>query len=512
MSWVSKTWNWCSNAAYKLARINRTNNQWVPRSTHGEEAIKEAWELLAARTRDLAINTPIGKRIGETLADLIIGSGIQSYAVPFSRDILSKLDTDDLLRQRLINDLEYSLESDDFFIDWAKHGDADGDGTWFDLERLACFELVNSGNAILLECSVPSRERKIPLCYQVIERDQLDDTKDRPAGPGQTRILNGIEYDARNRKVAYWIYRDHPAGTNYMQASLDSVRVPASRVIHVYLRFRPTQRTGTPWTQEAAQAIKDTDWYIGNELTSSAIAALLTVIHKSERHNNLSGLADGMDDEDRYGNPLVKLGAGLIFRGGPDDELEIAESKRPNRDAGPFLQEMRIEQAMGAGLSPSRLTRDYRNHSYTSARASHLDDDAHIRPLQRWFSEHVSLPIRRKVNEQAAAMGMFASVTPTEFRRERDKFQQFEALGPGREQLDPETETEASVAKLRSGLSTLQLENGRRQQHWVRLLLQQAIERRVAEALGVPLDFSKGQGGQPGEGRQSQPDEEREAA
>jgi len=484
-----------ADESYKAARVNRTNHNWQPKTHAGEDAIREAWELMSARSRDLAINSPTAKAIAGTLADLIVGAGLQSYAVPFSTDVLSMLDTPDLLRTKILRDLEYSLESDEFFERWSKTADADSENSWGELERLAMYELINAGNAILLEVLQPSADREIPLCYQLIERDQLDATQDRPGAPGMNRIQNGIEYDARNRKVAYHIYDAHPASNYDYRGLALSSRIPASRIIHAYMRFRPSQRSGHPWAQEAHQSIRDGDWYMGAELTSAALGALLTFIHRSPNHDLLHGLSDGMDDDsDEHGNPLMKLGAGLIFKGGVDDNIEIAESKRPNRDAAPFIAEIRTEQAMGAGISPSRLTRDYRNHSYTSARAAHLDDDAHIKPLQRFFASKISLPVRRKVNAMAAGMGLFKSKTPREFRRDMVRLQQFEALGPGREQLDPEKETEAAISKLRAGLSNLQIENGRRQQHWVRVLLQRVIEDNVSAALGITLDYSKGQG------------------
>jgi len=484
-----------SDESYKAARVNRTNHNWQPKSHSGEDAIREAWELMSARSRDLAINSPVAKAIAGTLSDLIVGGGMQSYAVPFSTDVLSLLDTPDLLRTKILQDLEYSLESDEFFERWSNHADADGENTWGELERLAAYEMINAGNAILLEVLQPSADREIPLCYQLIERDQLDTSKDRPGSPGTNRIMNGIEFDDRNRKVAYHIFDAHPSSNYDYRGLALSSRIPASRIIHSYMRFRPSQRSGHPWAQEAHQSIRDGDWYMGAELTSAALGALLTFIHKSPNHDLLRGLSDGMDDDnDEYGNPLMKLGAGLIFKGGADDEIEIAESKRPNRDAAPFMRQIRTEQAMAAGISPSRLTRDYQNHSYTSARAAHLDDDAHIKPLQRFFAAKISLPIRRRVNAMSAGLGLLRSKTPREFRRDMVRLQQFEAMGPGREQLDPEKETEAAISKLRAGLSNLQIENGRRQQHWVRVLLQRVIEDNVSEALGVTLDYSKGQG------------------
>lgn len=482
--------------SYKAARVNRTNYTWQPKTHAGEDAIREAWDMMLARSRDLAINSPTAKAIAGTLSDLIVGAGLQSYAVPFQADVLSMVDQPEVLRGKILRDLEYALESDQFFDRWGNAADADGENTWGELERLAMAEMINAGNAILLEVLQPSPDREIPLCYQLIERDQLDVTRDVPGAPGQNRIQNGIEYDARNRKVAYWIYDAHPASTSDYRASQSS-RIAASRIIHAYMRFRPSQRSGHPWAQEAHQSIRDGDWYMGAELTSAALGALLTFIHKSPSYPYTNGLADGIGDtEDDYGNPIMKLGAGLVFQGGVEDSIEVAESKRPNRDAAPFIAELRTEQAMGAGISPSRLTRDYRNHSYTSARAAHLDDDAHIKPLQRFFASRISLPVRRRVNAMAAGMGLFASKTPREFRRDMVRLQQFEALGPGREQLDPEKETEAAISKLRAGLSNLQIENGRRQQHWVRVLLQRVIEDQVSAALGVTLDYSKGQGGE----------------
>ncbi len=495
-------WGWLSNLlrssdeSYKAARVNRTNYTWQPKAHAGEDAIREAWSMMVARSRDLAINSPTAKAIANTLADLIVGAGLQSYAVPFTSDVLSMIDEPDLLRTKILQDLEYSLESDQLFERWGLTADADGENTWGELERLAMYEMVNSGNAILLEVLQPSPDREIPLCYQLIERDQLDTSHDQAGSAGVNRIQNGIEYDGRNRKLAYWIYDAHPSST-YDYRAWQSTRIPASRIIHAYVRFRPSQRSGHPWAQEAHQSIRDGDWYMGAELTSAALGALLTFIHKSPSYPYTNGLSDAIgDSEDDYGNPIMKLGAGLVFQGGVEDSIEVAESHRPNRDAAPFIAELRTEQAMGAGISPSRMTRDYRGHSYTSARAAHLDDDAHIKPLQRFFAAKISLPVRRQVNGMAAGMGLFASKTPREFRRDMVRLQQFEALGPGREQLDPVKETEAAISKLRAGLSNLQIENGRRQQHWVRVLLQRVIEDQVSAALGVTLDYSKGQGGE----------------
>ena len=78
---------------------------------------------------------------------------------------------------------------------------------------------------------------------------------------------------------------------------------------------------------------------------------------------------------------------------------------------------------------------------------------------------------------------------------------------PGRELLDPYNEGEARTARLRTGLSTFKEECARRNQHWIRVLMQQAIEKRVFEMYDIQHDWTKsgsGPAGAAGENQQQQ--------
>jgi hypothetical protein len=106
-----------------------------------------------------------------------------------------------------------------------------------------------------------------------------------------------------------------------------------------------------------------------------------------------------------------------------------------------------------------------------------------------------SAPITR-FNAIAAAVGMFSTVSPDEFTANLRRYQRFEAMGPGRDLLDPDSETNAAISRLRAGLSTLKIECAKRGLHWVRVMRQAKLENQLAAILGVKLDFSKGNGGQ----------------
>jgi lambda family phage portal protein len=495
-----------TSEAYKGAQVGRLTKNWMPEHRSGDAAISESWSLLTSRVRHEVRNSPLFKRARSTLIDLVVGSGIMTFAA-------TNLDDGDDVENL---DLDFALESDEFFEDWAQDwADVEGKLSLYDMQRLAFGETVEVGDGFLLECHRKDPGRPISLCYQLLEREQLDTFKDRPRSPGVNRITNGIEFDEANRPVAYWFYDAHPFDTSASGgSSFESRPVPASRVKHLFVPFRPSASIGISWFCALAQVGRDRDWYLGNELTTGALAALLTVLVKRKHPGaGTLGMEDGDDAEDDLGNELLKLGHGLVFEGGVDDEVEIIESKRPgSANANAFIDMIDHDAAAAMDLSYYRLTGRYSNTSYTAVRGAQLDDDAHTRPLQNYVGRRLGLQIRRKVNAQAAAMGLYRNLTAREFVLDQRRYQKFDVLGPGREQLDPEKETEASISKLRAGLSTLKIECGRRQLHYIRVLRQMALEKRLAGQLALTLDFSKGQGSRAEKTTTAAGSEERDAA
>jgi capsid protein len=163
-------------------------------------------------------------------------------------------------------------------------------------------------------------------------------------------------------------------------------------------------------------------------------------------------------------------------------------------------------------LAHATLTGRYDQVNFTSARAAKLDEDAHFRPLQNWAARLVALPSRREFHRQAIGLGLLKSVSASEYLKNQRKFDRFDAIGPGRDLLDPETETNAATGLLRSCLTTLKQSCARRGLHWIRVLRQVALENHVLDTLDIALDLSKGQGGQATGNTRSKADQEAAAA
>ncbi len=435
-----------AQSPYNAGKITQMNRNWQPSHFSGDSAIAASWDLTTARVRDLIRNEPILRRARNKLARMIIGTGLQTFS-----DVES-------LETEYNPKLEaFANESDEWFRHWAENeADVSGRMTWYEMQDKMVRDTAEVGTSLLLKCHRNDPRRSVSLCYQLIESEQLDRTKDRDAGPGENRVVQGVEVDRYGRAVGYWIYDAHPYDYYQGGANLHSTWVPATRVLPWFIPDRISSVCGISWFAPLVRPVKDADWYLANELQAAAIGALLTLVYKSEGGRGIEGLDDGTSDtQDERGNPLVMLGKAITATIGLDEDIKMAESDRPSRNAAPFMEFILQQLAMGSDMSYIGLTGDVKGASYSSARLAAIEDHAMARPLQHAFAARVALPVRRDHNRQAAGAGLYQSVTAREFERDEVRYQKMIAQPVGREQIDEAKATEAATERLRTGQSTL---------------------------------------------------------
>lgn len=502
--------------AYKLARRDRPREHNQPDSYSGDAAVMGSHELMHRRTRDLARNTAQAKRIAGAFVNLVVGTGMQTFSWPFlpheQFEIATELDLID--SGELGPRLAHAIESDDLFDEWAndpKQFDIEGRLSWPQVQRMLLQESVIVGTGLLVRCFRAEYDQ-VPLCYQLMEREQLDDSKDRPRSEGINKIVGGLEMDKNNRVVAYHFLLDHPddiVGTEVRES-----RIVADRVIDLSLFHRPSASVAVSWLDACGQTIWDRDSYMDSEIRSAALDAVFAFVAKLEDSSQHSaiGFADGEDDTDEHGNREFKVGhspvAAVI---GENESLEMVRSTRPNPNAASFIGLLDRDTASSTGLSYYSLTGDYANTNFSSSRAAKLDEDLMIKPLQNWFAILVAIRVRKDFNEVAAACGLFTTVTPAEFKKNKRTYQRFDAVGAGRDLLDPFKEGEARTGRLRTGMSTFKEECARIGKHWIRVLMQLAIEDRISNKFGIHRDYSKAGNGPQKEKPISEPTEDEKA-
>lgn len=496
--------------AYRLARKDRPREHNQPHAYSGDAAIMSSHGLMNRRVRDLVRNTAQGKRVRFAFQDLVVGTGFQTFAWPFAPQEMFQIVTEleRLEEGDLGPRLQFALESDDLYEEWSsdpKQFDIENRLSRPEMERMAMAETVVAGNSLIIRCFRPDY-KIVPLCYQIIEREQLDESMDRPASENENKILNGIEFNKSNQAVFYHILVDHPddsfggQGSSLLGSGVSKgsgtqrLKIAADRVIDLALYDRPSSSVGASWYDSTGQTTWDRDNYMGSEIRSAAVDAAIAVVAKLKNGDKYGafGFGDGTDDEDEHGNRSFKIGQSPVAATlDIDESLEIVRSSRPNKDAPSFLKLLDRDQAGGLGLSYYTLTGDYESTSFSSARGAKIDEDGHIEPMKNWFATHVALRMRRDFNAIAAATGMFRSLRPAEFKANERTYQRFDAIGNGRDLLDPFKEGEARTARMRTGISTFKEECAKRNKHWIKVLMQLAIEKKIKAMFGVDLDHTK---------------------
>jgi len=408
---------------------------------------------------------------------------------------------------------DFNEESDEHREDWIFESDVAGKVCWPDQERELMDEMLETGDALLLECQRKESDRLIPLCYQVLEAEQLDESRDRPRANGQTAIIRGIEVDDQNVPINYWLFDAHPEDP-YQHYSPKSRPVPARRVIHLAAPGRPSQTRGMSLYAKLTQPARDIDTYLGSELTAAIIGSLLTVIHKVKnggaalgfKGDGSTGASDVRTDE--YGNPLVKLARGIVSRIPADDDITVVDPKRPNQSAESFIRLMLTQIGMGGNVSRQRLTRDYTGNTFLAARAARLDDQAAFRPLQFYVGRNLLMHVHRRVTAQLAAYGRFKHLTARTYASSPRRWNRADFLFPGIPEIDVEKGTDALLAQLAAGLITHKEACATFGRKYRRVLKQRAREvAMIAKLEGLQVSYDRPS--TPGGGRK---DEKEEAA
>ena len=138
--------------------------------------------------------------------------------------------------------------------------------------------MLEGGEALVrLRYRRPEDALAVGLQLQVLEPEHLPVTLNTLAESGNV-IRAGIEFDRLGRRVAYHLYRSHPedgllapmSGTGGME----TVRVPADEIVHLFRPLRPGQIRGEPWLARALVKLNELDQYDDAELVRKKTAAM----------------------------------------------------------------------------------------------------------------------------------------------------------------------------------------------------------------------------------------------
>lgn len=440
---------------YEAADKGRGTDGWRAGSTAADSEIAAAGAILRDRMRDLVRNNALAAQAVQVLVNNMVGPGIRPRAKTSDPDLNARIDA---LWER-----------------WSKRCDAHGHTDFHGVLQLAVREMIEGGEVL----AVRLRRRRtgpddVPFEIELREADHLDDARVNLTAAG-ARIARGIEYDAQGRRTAYWMYPEHPGDTMPGQwRSLESVRVPAADVAHLFERQR-VQSRGVPWGTPALRALQDLGDWQDAELTRKKIEASAVAM-----------VFGDPDDAQRSAGPLVRDGNGEMVEQFEPGLIMYADGGKDVKfnqpSATPGIREWNLVQmhiiASGFRVPYALMTGDLSQANFSSSRAG-LNEFRRMIDAMQWL---VIVPMFcQRVWEWFVEAAWTAGLIPLEEVP-------VEWQPPGFESVNPFQDAQTDLLEVRSGFASLPQMIAKRGYNLREVLKEHAEALEVADELGLVID------------------------
>lgn len=395
---------------YEAAAIGRRTQGWNRSTGDANAASGASLARLRDVARDLVRNNPYAKSAVETIAQHVVGWGI-----------------------------EPSVELE-VWNAWAGTTacDADGRHNLAGLQKVVMRGVVESGEVLIRRRARRAEDGlPIPIQLQVLEADHLDTLKDGPLTNGG-RIIQGVELDPLGRRVAYWLFREHPGASQLTSRVFgQSVRVPAEQVAHVFLADRPGAQRGVSWFAPVILRFKDFDEFEDATLMKQKIAACLAVIT-----SDVDGTAAPLGTTTTEDPDVDSLEPGLIMNVAPGRSVEVVQPPTV-REYADFTKTSLRGIATGLGVAYEDLTGDYTEMPFSAARMSRI---RHWARVEDWRWRMLIPQFLEPVWGWAMTAAEMTGAAVSEARPEW--------TAPPLPMIDPEKEGLGVIRNIRAGVTT----------------------------------------------------------
>lgn len=462
--------------AYDAATRDRRTANWKSVNQSADLSLLSKADIVRARVRDLITDNAYASGILRTIVRNVVGVGIKPQAMVSDGGVQF--------------DEQFNQAAESLWNRWQKRADVTGRMSFYEIQRLALREFHEAGEILIHFVRSENRSRPLPLALELVEADRLAGDSDFPRNINRqngNEVRRGIEISPSGEPVAYWLYPKHPNDINARQ--VQPVRMDAGEFLHLFRSDRAGQTRGISTFAPIVLWLRNLDYYLQNELQSSAVASCFSVAIKTMDGPAGAGLGDTIDtaavDED--GNTFEYLQPGMVARLLPDEDIEVINPTRQNASSEAWINLMIRSMAVGVGLSFERLSRDYSKTNFSSNRASDLEDRREFRPEQEWLITHLCEPVWTRFIIAAVMERADGFPGEAELLDNFDKWTTAKWSPPGWEWVDPQKEAAASKIALENCLTTLRDELGKRGKDLHETLEQKAREKRMMDELGLSV-------------------------
>ena len=284
------------------------------------------------------------------------------------------------------------------FNDWSRKAEISGELPFFELQRQAARSWFRDGEVLLrhLEGSGIPHFGRVPYSIQALESEYLpysDIT-------GKPNVIQGIEKNAWNQALNYYLHKNHPGDTQSSYTDLTTVlKVKSDNIIHLKFTRRLNQTRGVSVFHGVITRLADIKDYEESERIAARIAADMTAYVK-----RAADFAGEVDSE--TGERSLQMQAGMIIDNLlPGEELGMIASDRPNPNLGKFRGDQMRAVSSGTGTKYSTISKDF-SGSYSSQRQELVEAFPAYEKLRNYFTDVALKPIYERWLRMAIASGV----------------------------------------------------------------------------------------------------------
>ncbi len=420
--------------SFSAAGTDRLTSGWMASNTGINADLEAALATLRARSRDWFMNTDVGARYGELVADNIVGCDPPRLQV---RALLADGKT---LDEAANSAVERAWAA------WCKKPEITGMLDFGQVCRNVAVGTAREGE--FLARHVVNRSFPHAYVIQLLDVDRIDTSQNASAvQPSGNTVRLGVETDSVGRRVAVWLTRHHPGDSAAsLSGRAGTERVLAQNILHGFVQHRPEQVRGYPWTAAVLRRANMLARYEEYAMVAAKIGAAKMGFYTVDK----DAVATGMSLEelkDATGELMQDVEAGMIEALPPGVGFESFDPDYPHQNYGPFVDQAKRDLAAGLSVAHHNLSGNMSGVNYSSARIAELSERRHWRALQRWLIASFVQPTFENWLRAALQAGAVRLESGAPLPAER--FEKFAAAAtfqpPGWAWVDPEADLKGAA-------------------------------------------------------------------
>lgn len=451
------------------ARVDRLASDWAAETRGINEELRSDLNRLRQRCRSLVNNNDYARKFRSMCQANIVGpSGIRLQAR--AADVRSGL----LVPDRLANT---AIES--AWAEWSRGCDVTGRMGLRELLESLVGGLPSDGEFLVRLVRGAASGNRFGLALQAIDVERIDTLYNVAATRSSNAVIMGVEVDSVRRPVAVHLFAAHPH--DGVWSSRDRIRVPAGELLHVFRAERPEQMRGIPWMAPGVLSL--------HHLSKFDLAALLAAEHGA----NLLGFFQTPDGiapvgSDADGEQITVSQPGTYDVLPPGVTFAQHDSKYPSETYGAFHKAHLQRIASGWGIAYHSLANDLENVNFSSIRSGTLEERDRWAADQEWLISAFLRPVFLEWLRMGLLMGAITMPNGSALPAAKyDKFARHQWQPRRWDWVDPKSDVEAAILKVRAGLVSPQDVAAAMGYDFEDVLQSIADAQRMADEFGVRL-------------------------